>query len=837
MNEQSGLSGAEARARLGVEGPNELQADEPDGLFRTVLRVLQEPMLLLLLFAGGLYLLIGDLGEALILLSFVLVVIGITSFQERKTGRALAALRQLSSPRALVIRGGERLRIPGREVVRGDMIVISEGDRVPADAKLSLAVSLQVDESMLTGESVPVRKLAAVGDTAQPKPGGDDTPFIFSGTLVVRGWGLALVHATGSRTEMGKIGTALSRVALQRTPLEAEVSRVVRTIALVGLSLCAVLVLAIGLQGGGWIRALLSGIALAMAVLPEELPVVLTVLYALGAWRISKRGVLTRKLSAIEAIGSATVLCTDKTGTLTENRMRVVRLVSQAGVVHEVGEGALPESAHDVLEYGILASQREPFDPMDIALRSLGDRGLAGTEHLHETWTLEREYPLSPSLLAVAQVWCAPNERERIVAAKGAPEAIADLCHLDDASSVMAQVAEMAALGVRVLAVARARFVGESLPSLQHDFAFDLVGLVGLEDPLRPTAARAVAECREAGVRVIMITGDHPATARAIGARIGLDRELVVGAELDAMDDEALRARLGSVSIVARAVPEQKLRIVKALAASGEVVAMTGDGVNDAPALKAAHIGVAMGARGTDVAREAAGLVVTDDDFASIVGAIRLGRRIRDNLEKAMAYVVAVHVPIAGLALIPALVGWPSVLFPAHIVVMELVIDPACSIAFESEPEEDDVMARPPRGHDQRLFALHRVVVSAVAGLSVLGASLATFAWGLHRGEDVARSLAFMTMLVGNVALIQSHRSRTLSIVATLRRPNLISWLLVVFVGVFLALIQLVPSVGKLFHLGAVLPSDVLVATLSGMACIAWMELVKLVGRARRRPV
>ncbi|MBK7644985.1 MAG: cation-translocating P-type ATPase [Planctomycetes bacterium] len=824
-----GLSAEEARERLRTEGPNELERDRPPSLWRSAFAVLREPMLLLLLGAGTIYLLLGDRTEALTLLFFVLVVIWITLVQERKTERALTALRDLSSPRALVVRGGEQLRIAGREVVRGDLLVLAEGDRVPADAALLEGAHLELDESMLTGESVPVGK------------GGDEKQ-IFAGTLVVRGHGQAQVQATGQRTQMGRIGTALASLDSGRTPLQQEVARIVRTISLVGLTLCGALVLLYGLRGDGWLQGLLAGIALAMAVLPEEFPVVLTVFMAIGAWRISKSRVLARRLPAIEALGAATVLCTDKTGTLTENRMRVARIQSGT-TLHTLGAEPLPEAVHEVVEYGILASQRDPFDPMERAFHTLGQDALRGTEHLHEEWELVREYPLSPALLAMAHVWRSPDGARLVVAAKGASEAIADLCHLDAPAlaRVQAQVAAMGADGLRVLAVARAFFAAKKLPEIQHDFDFEFLGLVGLADPVRAGVPAAVAECRAAGVRVVMITGDAPETARAIGRSIGLDEgePPLTGYELTALSDAELERRLPGLHIFARVAPEQKLRLVQALRAQGEVVAMTGDGVNDAPALKAAHIGIAMGGRGTDVAREAAALVVTDDDFSSIVAAVRLGRRIYDNLRRAMAYVVAVHVPIAGLALLPVLLGWPLVLFPVHIVFLELVIDPACSIAFEAELEEPGSMRRPPRKRDARLFTRRLLAMSLLQGASLLTVALGAFyfGWKNSGSQESGRALAFSALIAGNVALILVNRSWERSLFATLLTRNLASWIVILGASAMLVLVLEVPFLRGLFHFGPVAALDLGLALLAGFLALAWFEIWKLLATSRRKPM
>jgi len=837
------LSAAEAAARLAAEGPNELAAAERHSLLFTVLSVLREPMLLLLLGAGALYLVLGEPRDALTLLSFVVIVVTITILQERKTERAVEALRDLSSPRALVVRDGQRRRIAGREVVRGDLVVLSEGDRVPADGVLLDAVNLAVDESLLTGESVPVRKRAKDGATPDAdlsaRPGGDDLPTVFSGTLVVSGHGSFEVRATGSRTAMGTIGKVLAEVGVDRTPLQREVDRTVKRLALGAVGMCLLIVAVYGATRGDWLYGVLAGLTLAMALLPEELPVVMTVFQAIGAWRIAKSNVLTRRMPAIEALGAATVLCSDKTGTLTVNRMRVACLdaggvsVDVESDVHE-----LPEEVHALVEYAILASEPDPFDPMEVAFHELGRATLAGSEHTHSDWQQLREYPLSPELLAMSHVY-APDGRRFLIAAKGAPEAIADLCHMpaDRLAEEQARVEAMAQRGMRVLAVARATYEGEALPEIQHDFDFVYVGLVGLVDPVRDAVPAAVAECLAAGIRVVMITGDYPVTARAIGHRVGLPPgDPVTGDEVAAMTDEELRARARTASVFARMVPEQKLRLVRALLAEGEVVAMTGDGVNDAPALKAATIGVAMGGRGTDVAREAAALVLTDDDFSSIVAALRQGRRIFDNLKKAMGYVIAVHVPIAGLSVLPVLLGWPMVLHPIHVAFLELVIDPACSIAFEVEPEEPGIMTRPPRAKDAPLFDRRVVVLSVLQGLSVLAACFTLFLVSRGSGVEHARTVAFTSLMSGNVALILVNRSWSATILSRRARWNPVAFLVSAGALGVLFFVVSVPAVRPYFAFDALPPWELALALASGFLSLSWFEIWKLTGAGRRSP-
>jgi P-type Ca2+ transporter type 2C len=835
-----GLSEAEITDRLRQDGYNDLPSTRRRGLLTIAADLLREPMFLLLVICGVIYVVLGDPQEAFMLLGFVFLITGLTLYQEHKTERALDRLRDLASPRALVIRDGRQLRISGREVVRDDLLLLAEGDRVPADAVLLTASNLSVDESLLTGESVPVRKAAADGPSPAAPPGGDDLPFVYSGTLVVHGHGLATVERTGQRTELGRIGRALEAVAPEETPLQRETKRVVHVLAVVGVFLCILVSVIYALSRGQWLQGALAGLTLAMAIMPNEFPVVLTLFLSLGAWRLSRVQVLTRRVPAVETLGATTVLCVDKTGTLTLNQLSAAMLFT-AGEYYDVrasSETPLPEPFHELVEFSILASQRDALDPIDHALKTLGDDHLAATEHLHDDWSLVQEYPLSKRLLALSRVWRSPDGDDYIIAVKGAPEAIADLCHFDDdrARELTTSIAGMTDQGLRVLGVARARFRQAQLPPEQHDFDFEFLGLVGLVDPVRPAAAAAVRECYDAGIRVVIITGDYPATAAYVARQIGLasDGPIVTGPELTALDDAGLQERITSTNIFARVVPDQKLRLVTALKASGEIVAMTGDGVNDAPALKAAHIGLAMGQRGTDVAREAAALVLLDDDFSSLVHAIRQGRRIFDNLTKAMTYILAIHVPIAGLSLLPVLFGWPLILLPVHIAFLHLIIDPACSIVFEGEPADPDIMRRPPRDPAQRLFGGHVLPVSLLQGLSTFLVLAVVYSIALSRGQGEleARALTFTALIITNLGLILTNRSWSAPVSAMLRVPNAALWWVLGGAALFLGVVLYVPVVRELFRFSLLHPDDLGICLLAGAGPIVVFEGFKL--RARR---
>ena len=830
-----GLTEEEVAVRRSHDGFNELPSAERRSLLSIALSVTREPMFLLLLAGGALYLTLGDLEEGLMLLGFVLVVMGITLYQERRTEHALESLRTLSSPRALVIRNGMQKRIPARELVKGDIILLNEGDRVPADAMIFDSGNLILDESLLTGESIAVRKSTWDGKKQMTRPGGENLPFVYSGTLVVKGRGIALVGEIGLATEMGKIGKALQTLEPEETPLQRETRHIVRNFAMLGLTLCVIIVLVYGLSRGEWLSALLAGITLAMATLPEEFPVVLTIFLALGAWRISHRHVLTRRVAAVETLGAATALCVDKTGTITMNRMQVSELSTGSNVCRlDRITPSLPETFHELVEFALLASPADPFDPMEKAMKELGDKFLVNTEHIHKDWTLLHEYPLSDKLLAMSRVWRSPDGDNYVIASKGAPESMADLCHFNESAwaSLEQQIKAMASQGLRTIGVAGADFTKASLPSGQHEFEFRFLGLLGLSDPLRPEVPQAIQECYAAGIRVIMITGDYPGTAKSIAQQAGLHspERVITGAHLEEIDEVTLQERIKNTNVFARVVPEQKLRIVKALKQNDEVVAMTGDGVNDAPALKSADIGIAMGGRGTDVARESAALVLLDDNFASIVSAVRMGRRIFDNIRKAMSFIVAVHIPIAGLSLIPVLLNWPLILLPVHVVFLELIIDPACSIVFEAQAEEPNTMNRPPRRLGERLFDRNLAVSSLYQGLVVFGLTLLVFltVMGTSHNELEARAATFITLVIADLGLIMSNRAWSVSFFKALRQRNTAFWGVSGGTILFLTLSVAVPSLRDLFRFGVLTYYEATLALGAGLLSILLLMILKV---------
>ena len=739
------------------EGPNVVPSQRRHAL-GVVATVVSEPMLALLALAGAIYAALGDRFDAIAIGVALVAVLLLTLAQEVRSEHALRALADLSSPRALVVRDGETLRIPGREVVTGDLLVLNEGDRVAADGEVIESVNLHADESLLTGESAPV----SIGQHA---------PNVFAGTLLVSGSGLARVTATGSRTRMGSIGKSLAEVRTPPTPLQRKTRRIVRHLALEGLALSAVVVAIFGLVHHQWLEGALAGVSAAISLLPEEIPVVMMIAFALGARRLARANVLTRRMPAVEALGAASVLCVDKTGTLTMNRMRVAEIACDDGV-----------SAERLLDYAVLSSRAEPFDPMERALHESVVGGLpAAISRSRAAGSALEEYPVTAEIRAMSLLWPLRSGGVLLVT-KGAPETVFQLCDMGgrERERWTRAAAGLAARALRVIAVAAAgerfnRTAGRASP---HAFC----GLVAFEDPVRPGVTESIAECYRAGMRVIMITGDHPATAQAVARRIGLRSPdgVVTGSMLETMTDAELRAAAADTNVFARIAPAQKLGLVSALKKEGAVVAMTGDGVNDAPALKAADIGVAMGMRGTDVAREAASLVLLDDDFSSIVKAVRLGRGIFENLRSATAYIVAVHLLVAGVVLVPALLLLPLVLLPIHLVLLELVVDPACAVAFEAQPESAHVMRRPPVSRDAPLLSRAAIRQSMVRGMVAFFAPLATFAYCEYHGvgADETRALVFLSVMLANLTLIATGL-RLRSPHGAIRRTNFTGlWLL-----------------------------------------------------------
>jgi Ca2+-transporting ATPase len=820
VEELVGLTGHEAAKRLAKDGFNELPTAKPKTLLDLAAELVKEPMIFLLIACSSIYFFLGEINEGLMLLVSIFGVMAISLYQEKKTENSLEALRNLASPRALVIRDGLEKRISGREVVVGDLILLNEGDRVPADAIIISSTNLHVDESLLTGESVAVEKHSKV-----VKESKDNS--VYSGSMIVKGHGVAEVTATGINTEMGKIGKSLNSINIENTLLQKEVARVIKIIATGGLFLCLGLTLVYWLTRGNLIQGFLAGLTLAMGIIPEEFPIVLTIFLTMGAWRLAQSKVLTRRAATIETLGSATVLCVDKTGTLTKNKMTILE-------VYQPGKKlAKLEDATELAEYGVLACPKKPFDPMETAFIDFGKVAFGSLEEIYRGHEIKKEYTVEKESLSVVNLWS--DGSKYLVAAKGAPETILDLCHVDkeEEKLYLKKVREMAGTGLRVLAVAKGKYSGKAFPKNRHEIEYEMVGLVGLADPIRSEIKKAVAEAYTAGIRVVMITGDYPETALNIARQINLSSAgVLTGNELEDMTEGERRKALTDVNIFSRVTPEQKLMIVNALKENKEVVAMTGDGVNDAPALKSAFIGIAMGQRGTDVAREAASIVLLDDNFSSIVNGVRVGRRIYDNLQKAMTFLIAVHIPVVVLSLIPVLMKWPLVLLPAHIVLLELLIDPACTLVFEAEKEDKAIMERKPRKLKDSIFNFRMVNYSLFQGLFVAATTVFVYYNSLTRGlpVDRARTITFLTLIVANLFLILVNlstkdlaiarlvKTRNVPLLSVLAASSLVMWFLTTNA-----------TLKKIFMFETLGFQDVLKAIFVGFLTVLWVEIYKII--------
>lgn len=775
-----GLTSQEALDRFERFGPNELSSQKTT-FWKLILSVVSEPMLSLLILCGILYAVLGNLEEAGMLSVAVIAVISITIYQNNKSQNALSSLKELAPLKARIIRDGKIKILPSREVVPGDVVILQEGDRISADGFLTFSLNLNVDESLLTGESASIQKEAEPPSERNMQNPANTNSFVFAGSTVVAGEAVFQVAATGDSTEIGKIGKELQTISQSPSPLQTEIKRFTIAFSLFAGVLCLFLIVGLGLRHGRWLEAFLAGLTFSMAVLPEEIPVVLSVFFSLGAWRISKIGVLTKNLSAIETLGAATVLCVDKTGTLTENNMKVRGLYCEGEFLQcDSKLLEIPERFHSLLEFALLASKKDPYDPMEKAIRELGVTFLSGTEHIHE-WELKKEYPLSSKLMALSYAWSSrENEEVLQIGAKGAPEAIFDLCHfskelLNELENVVERYSSQ---GFRILGVAKSKVKTRGVPDDQHDLTFDFLGLILLEDPIRESVPASVLECKRAGIKVVMITGDHAGTAKSIAKQIGFDscETVLSGDELEALTEDELAFRLDQVRIFCRIRPHQKLKIVRGFQSKGETVAMTGDGVNDTLALHASHIGISMGKRGTDVAREASDLVLLDDNFSSIVKAVMLGRRIYENIQKSVSYIISVHIPIIGMSLLPVFTGDPLYFFPAHILLMELIIDPACILVFEGVDAEKRIYASPPRRGKESLMSFQNASLSLLRGGLILLVLIGVSFWGKHEHWtfEKIRSVAFLCLVSSNLGMILTHLSKDLPFYRVLSRSNTI---------------------------------------------------------------
>lgn len=820
-NEFKGLSTKEAMDLKNKYGANELVKSKKPNPFAKFLGVFKEPMFLLLLGTAFLYLFLGEAGEAAIMMIFVAFVASITFVQEWKTEKTLNALKGLTSPKVTVLRDGIRKVIESSELVPGDVIFLSEGERMPADCIVLEASSFSVDESVLTGETEPVMKISKEQFASDDEAAAEGEYWkkyeLYAGTLSIFGTCVAQVASTGVDTEYGKISKAVSEAPSELTPLQKKTGTLVKNLAIAGLALCIVVMTLSYSYNHDIIKSILSGITLAMAIIPEEFPVVLTVFLSLGAFRLAKKNTLMRQVSAVETLGSTTVLAVDKTGTITKNQMEV----------REVDTSDLKNLGKIM----VLSCEREPYDPMEKAIVKTGKDKCGSFD---EILSMETAGTIAFNSKTKRMANIFNMEKGFYVAAKGSPETILPLCNLneEDEGKVARRVEEMAVKGLRVMAFADAD-VHEIKEDLE-DYKLQFKGLVGLQDPPKEGAEEAIKLCQNAGIRVMMITGDYSKTAMAIGNQIGLEFKncAVCGEDIDSMTDQELCEAVRHCDIFSRVIPEHKMRIVKALKKNGEIVAMTGDGVNDAPALKNADIGIAMGKRGTEVAKEAAHMILMDDNFTTIVNSVKDGRRIFDNIRKAMVYIMVIHIPIIALAVCSPLFNIPQILLPVHIVLMELIIDPTCSIIFEGEEAEPYIMDQPPRSPKEPLLTKKLVMKVILQGLTMFLAAFVPFHYMVDFGVSVemARSFSLMTLIISNVTLVMVDRSNTEYIFQLFNGGKNKVRVLINGVAVLMALaITYVPFLQPVFNTKALSGKLLAASILLGFASSAWWEVLKLI--------
>ncbi len=828
----SGLSAHQVKELQQKYGKNELAPQKNENFLKKIIHVLSQPMFMLLLAAAVIYFILGEPRDGLVMLVFVSGVIGIEAVQEWKTDRTLSALRDLSAPRVKVLRCGEETVILSSELVPGDIMFIHEGVKIPADGLLLQCNDLCVDESSLTGEAEPVWKKAA--SDAQSTDGHWQQTRCYAGTLVTQGYGAVRVEKIGASTEYGKIGAAVASAADEKTPLQRQTGSLVRACVIIAAALFIAVGIVTWLNLSGhspkerFIQSVLSGVTLAMALIPEEFPVILTVFLSMGAWRLARKKTLVRRLPSVETLGAVSVLCVDKTGTITKNQMEVEEVWSADG------------DEQNLIEVMGLACETDAYDPMEKAMLKYCEESSIPRSHLFAGELLD-EYPFTSALRMMGHVW--HHDGEVVIAVKGSPEQVLGLCNLsaDERKVADRQIFDMAARGLRVIAIASAKPEdGHGLPQEITGCRLKFHGLAGLADPPRESVAKDIAMCRRAGIRTVMITGDSGITATAIAKKIGMPghESVITGDMLENMSDDVLRENVRSVNIFSRVIPEHKMRIVKAFKENGHVVAMTGDGVNDAPALKYADIGIAMGKRGSEVSREAADLILMDDNFTTIVDTVKDGRRIYDNIRKAVGYVVAIHIPIAAASLLAPLLGITPeslLLLPLHVVLLELIVDPTCSVVLERQPAEADIMERRPRDPHEKMLTPRLLLKSVLQGAAVFGASFGLYLSALLQSPGnvpVARSMGLAAIMLANLFLVLVNISDQDSFIVCARnlaKDRVMSAVSIITLA-GLAIILYTP-IAAFLKLAPLSPGRLFTVFVVAAASVLWYEAVKLIRR------
>jgi len=784
-----------------------------------LLDIVKEPMFIILFIACTIYFIVGQYQEGFIMLAAILLVTGISLFQEYRSRNAVEALKKLSAPLAKVVRNGKPGQVPAADIVVNDLLVIEEGEIIAADGRIASANDFSVNESMITGESLPVLK------TAGP------ASFVYRGTLVTSGSAMVNVTAVGPKTMFGKIGISLKEISVERTPLQQQIRAFVRNMIWIGTGAFLLVFLYHFIETRNFIHALMHGLTLAMSVIPEEIPVAFSTFMALGAFRLLKHRIIVKHPVYVETLGSATVICADKTGTLTQNQMSIAALYDAQSkkLIDPNDTAALPA---ELVEFAMWSSETQPFDPMEKALHQLYERSAA--TDLRKNSRQVHEYPLGGTPPMMTHIFSLPGDHTRI-AVKGAPEGILRQCSLSIAElkQIEEQSLAFAKKGFRVLGVGKGAWEGRNGLGARNDFIFRFLGLKAVSDPPKENISQTLHAFEKAGIRVKMITGDYAETALAIAGQVGLahNHEVITGKEVLLLGNGSLRQKVKEVNVFARMFPEAKLKVIDALKENGEVVAMTGDGVNDGPALKAAHIGIAMGQRGSEVAKRAASLVLADDDLGHMVDAVALGRKIYDNLKKAIQYIVSIHIPIILIVVMPLLLSWnfPDIFSPVHVIFLELIMGPTCSIVFENEPPEPGPMAPPPRPFPTSFLSGRQLFFSMVQGVVITAACLGTgyYYMSHHADEATVRTTIFITLLFSNIFLTLVNRSFRYSVFTTLGYRNRLVPFITGITLLCIAAFLYVPFARQLFSLET-LPVPVLLTCLgAAFAGTFWAEVRK----------
>ena len=825
----TGLSSAEAKRLQDEYGKNELIAQKKESFIKKLIHIILEPMFLLLIVAAVIYFILGEPRDGAIMLIFVVGIISIDVIQEWKTDKTLNALKDLSAPHAKVIRDGVEITIASSDLVPGDLMIIQEGVKIPADGVVIKCNDLCVDESSLTGEAEGVWKVTSDNIVSTDSYWRKD--YCYAGTLVTQGTASVLVDKIGANTEYGKIGANIASAPNEDTPLQKQTGNIVK----VSAGIAAVLFVLVGILTyfnipdhtfkARIIESILSGITLAMAIIPEEFPVILIVFLSMGAWRLAKKQSLVRKLPSVETLGAVSVLCVDKTGTITMNQMTVENVWS------------INEDTHSLIETMGLGCETDAYDPMEKAMLRYCENNGISKEDLF-SGELIAEYAFTNELKMMGHVW--RRKGEIIIAAKGSPERILTVCDISDKDRALTEqkVSEMSSEGLRVIAVATVKLQSNNdIPDKITDCSLTLLGLIGLTDPPRESVKDDIAVCNRAGIRVVMITGDNGITASSIAKKIGMPNSdhIITGDMLNEMSDLELQEKVKDVSIFSRVVPEHKMRIVKAFKENGEIVAMTGDGVNDAPALKYADIGIAMGKRGSEVSREAADIILMDDNFTTIVETVKDGRRIYDNIRKAVGYVFTIHIPIAFAALLAPLLGIAPaamLLLPLHVVLLELIIDPTCSLVLERQPAEDDIMDRKPRSPNEKLLNAKVLTKSIVQGFVIFIASFGTYYTILGNNSDnapLARAMGISIIMISNLFLVQVNSSDNDFVFKSIAKlwSDKVIWALNIFT-IFGLLIILYTPVNRFLKFAPLSITQLFSVIGISAVAVLWYELVKL---------